>query len=59
MRPRVWIWTIGLAIVGYSLAGRSTMPHPTVEIVGTLIGAAVGFGVGWGLQRLLELGRKR
>jgi hypothetical protein len=53
------IWTIGLAIVGYSLAGRSSMPHPTAEAVGALLGGVVGFGVGWGLQRLLELGRRR
>lgn len=59
MRPRVLIWTIGLAIVGYSLAGRSSMPHPTAEAVGALVGGLVGFGVGWGLQRLLELGRRR
>jgi hypothetical protein len=59
MRPRVFIWTIGLAIVGYSLAGRSNMAHPTAEAIGALVGGVIGFGVGWGLQRLLELGRRR
>jgi hypothetical protein len=59
MRARVWIWTIGLAIVGYALAGRSTWQHPTAEVVGLVAGGAVGLVVGWSLQRLLDLGRRR
>jgi hypothetical protein len=59
MKARVVIWTLGLAYVGYALAGRLPMPRPANEIVGTLAGAALGFGVGWGLQRLLEAGRRR
>jgi len=59
MKLRPLIWTFGLAYVGYLLSGKLPMARPTAEIVGTLAGAAVGFGVGWGLQRLLELGRRR
>jgi len=58
MKLRVWIWTIGLAYVGYALASKSASPQGTWQFLGTLIGAVVGFGVGWGLQRLLELGRR-
>jgi hypothetical protein len=58
MKLRVWIWTFGLAFVGYALAGRG-IPSPARETVGAILGALVGFCVGWGLQRLLELGRRR
>jgi hypothetical protein len=58
MRARVLIWTIGLAFVGYSLAGRSAMAHPQAEVIGVVAGAVIGFAVGWGLQRLFEMGRK-
>jgi len=58
MRARVLIWTIGLAIVGYSLAGRSSMAHPQAEIIGVVCGGVAGFAVGWGLQRLLQMGRR-
>jgi len=58
MKLRVWIWTFGLAFVGYALAGRGS-PSPLRETVGTILGAMVGFCVGWGLQRLLEMGRRR
>jgi len=57
MKLRVWIWTIGLAFVGYALGGRGT-PSPARETVGAIFGAVVGFCVGWGLQRLLEMGRR-
>jgi hypothetical protein len=59
MKLRVWIWTIGLAFVGYALADRCATSSPVRETVGASIGALVGFGVGWGLQRLLDLGRRR
>jgi hypothetical protein len=59
MRLRVWIWTIGLAFVGYALANRGATPSPVRETVGAMVGAIVGFAVGWGLQRLLEMGRRR
>lgn len=59
MKPRVWIWTIGLAFVGYALAGRGAIENPVREIGGAALGGAVGFCVGWGLQRLLEMGRRR
>ena len=58
MKLRVWIWTIGLAFVGFALAGRGAPSHSR-ETVGTILGAMVGFCVGWGLQRLLEMGRRR
>jgi len=59
MKLRVWIWTIGLAFVGYALANRGATPSPARETVGAIVGAIVGFGVGWGLQHLLEMGRRR
>ncbi|HZS97303.1 MAG TPA: hypothetical protein VFA40_11035 [Terriglobales bacterium] len=59
MRLRVWIWTFGLAFVGYALAGRGASASPARETIGAIVGAAVGFCVGWGLQRLLDLGRRR
>lgn len=58
MKLRIWVWTFGLAFVGYALGGRSG-PNPAHETVGAILGAAVGFCVGWGLQRLLEMGRRR
>jgi hypothetical protein len=59
MKLRVWIWTVGLAFVGYSLGARGPSPTPMHETVGAILGAIVGFGVGWGLQRLLDLSRRR
>ena len=59
MKLRILIWTIGLAYAGYAMAWKLPWPRPTSEIVGTLGGAAVGFCVGWGLQRLFELGRRQ
>jgi len=59
MRLRVWIWTFGLAFVGYALGGRGASASPARETIGAILGAIVGFGVGWGLQRLLERGRRR
>ena len=59
MKLRVWIWTIGLAFVGYALANRGATPSPARETAGAIIGAILGFGVGWGLQHLLEMGRRR
>jgi hypothetical protein len=59
MKLRPLIWTIGLAFAGYSLAPRLPMPLRTAEIVGALGGAVIGFAVGWGLQHLLTLGRRR
>ena len=59
MKLRPFIWTFGLAYVGYALSWKLPMARPAAEIVGTIAGAAIGFGVGWGLQRLLELGRRR
>jgi hypothetical protein len=58
MKLRVWIWTIGLAVVGYSLAGRSG-ESPQRQAIGAVLGAVMGFVVGWGLQRLLDMGRRR
>jgi hypothetical protein len=58
MKLRVLIWTVGLAFVGYALAERGAVPNPARETIGALLGAAVGFCVGWGLQRLLEMGRR-
>jgi len=58
MKVRVWIWTIGLAFVGYMLGTKGAIENPMHMIGYTLIGAIVGFGVGWGLQRLLEMGRR-
>ncbi len=57
MKLRILIWTLGLAFVGYALGGRGG-PNPAHETVGAILGAAIGFCVGWGLQRLLELGRR-
>lgn len=59
VKLRIWIWTFGLAFVGYALAQRGSVPSPRRETVGAILGAAVGFCVGWGLQRLLEMGRRR
>jgi hypothetical protein len=58
MKLRVWIWTFGLAFVGYALSVRGAVQSPVRETVGAILGAAVGFCVGWGLQRLLEMGRR-
>ena len=59
MKLRVWIWTLGMAFVGYSLGGRGVSASPARETMGAILGAAVGFCVGWGLQRLFDLGRRR
>jgi hypothetical protein len=58
MKLRVWIWTFGLAFVGYALSARGVVQSPIRETLGAILGAAVGFCVGWGLQRLLEMGRR-
>jgi hypothetical protein len=58
LKLRIWIWTFGLAFVGYALGARGG-PNPVHETVGAILGAALGFCVGWGLQRLLEMGRRR
>jgi len=58
MELRVWIWTVGLAVAGYFLAARG-VASPARQLAGAVGGAAVGFSVGWGLQRLLEIGRRR
>ena len=59
MKLRVWIWTFGLAFVGYALGGRGASASPARETMGAILGAVAGFCVGWGLQRLLDLGRRR
>lgn len=59
MKLRIWIWTFGLGFVGYALGARGLSPSAARETVGAILGAVVGFCVGWGLQRLLELGRRR
>ena len=59
MKLRVWIWTFGMAFVGYSLGNRGVSPSPARETMGAILGAIVGFCVGWGLQRLIDLGRRR
>ena len=59
MKLRIWIWTIGLAFVGYALADRGAAPSPVRETLGASIGAIVGFGVGWGLQRLRPISSRR
>ena len=59
MKLRIWIWTFGLGFVGYALGARGAAPTPARETVGAILGAVVGFFVGWGLQHLLELGRRR
>ena len=48
-----------MAFVGYSLGGRGVSASPARETMGAILGAVVGFCVGWGLQRLLDLGRRR
>ena len=58
MKLRVWIWTVGLAVAGYFLAGRRGA-SPARQLAGVVGGAGVGFLIGWGLQRLLEIGRRR
>jgi uncharacterized membrane protein len=58
MKLRILIWTLGLGFVGYALGGRGG-PNPAHETVGAILGAAIGCCVGWGLQRLLEMGRRR
>jgi predicted permease len=57
MKLRIWIWTFGLGFVGYALGARAG-PNPVRETVGAILGAVVGFCVGWGLQRLFEMGRR-
>jgi hypothetical protein len=59
MKLRIWIWTFGMAFVGYSLGARGVSASPARETMGAIFGAIVGFCVGWGLQRLLDLGRRR
>jgi hypothetical protein len=49
MKLRIWIWTFGMAVSA----------SPARETMGAIFGAIVGFCVGWGLQRLLDLGRRR
>ena len=50
MKPKVWIWTGVLAFLGYAIGGKSAIENMKSELFGVLIGAAVGFLVGLGLQ---------
>jgi hypothetical protein len=58
LRLRIWIWTFGLAYAEYVLAGRGVVENPARQVGGAALGALIGFGIGWGLQRLLEPPRK-
>lgn len=58
MKPKVWIWTAVLAFLGYSLGGKGAIEHPTKELLGAVAGGALGFSIGWGIQRYDER-RKR
>jgi membrane protein DedA with SNARE-associated domain len=58
IKPKVWIWTAVLAFLGYSLGGKGAIEHPTKELLGAVAGGALGFSIGWGIQRYDER-RKR
>ena len=58
MRPKVWIWTGVLAFLGYSLGAKGAIEKLTDELIGFVAGGALGFVIGWGLQRYDER-RKR
>ncbi len=54
MKAKVWIWTGVLAFLGYSIGGKSAVEHMSDELVGAASGAALGFVIGWSLQKYDE-----
>lgn len=57
LKPRVWIWTVALAFVGYAMAGKSTIGDVHAELIGVFGGAALGFIIGWIVQQHVERSR--
>jgi membrane protein DedA with SNARE-associated domain len=54
MKPKVWIWTGVLAFLGYSIAAKTAIENTSHEVEGLVVGASLGFLIGWGLQRYDE-----
>jgi membrane protein DedA with SNARE-associated domain len=54
LKPRIWIWTAGLAFVGYAIAGKSAIENVQAELIGVFVGAAIGFIIGWTIQRRVQ-----
>jgi hypothetical protein len=50
MKPKVWIWTVVLSFLGYSLAGKGAITNGWHEAIGLLLGAILGFSIGWAMQ---------
>lgn len=51
MPKKVWIWTVVLAFLGYALEAKGAIESPMRELIGTCLGAALGFFIGWMLHR--------
>lgn len=58
MKPKIWIWTVVLAFLGYSLGGKGAIENVTGELIGTFAGAALGLLIGWSLHRYDERRRR-
>jgi len=59
MKPKVWIWTAVLSLLGYSIATKGAITNGWHELAGLLVGAALGFSIGWGLQLYDERHKRR
>lgn len=51
MKLKVWIWTGVLAFLGYSIGAKGAVENIADELIGAIGGGALGFLIGWGLQR--------
>ena len=58
MKLKIWIWTGVLAFLGYSIGAKGAIENNADELIGLIGGAALGFVIGWSLQRYDEK-RKR
>jgi membrane protein YqaA with SNARE-associated domain len=46
MSPRLILWTLFLAYVGFLLASTKSAPSLSIDIIGAFLGAMIGFALG-------------
>jgi len=59
MKRKVWIWTLLLAFLGYSIATKGAIENMRNELIGLITGGALGLVIGWGLQLYDERRNRR